>query len=280
MIAKKNRDQLLSNGFCKIPRMLTIDMLNKLRKATDLLLDLQTTEEKATHRSQGSSIEFNNTSDTLFADLITLPSSLQALSNLGFKDITFTAGFIISKPALSPQLYWHYDWFSWQDPSMYEPVPPQVFFMYYLTDTRRQNGCLRVIAGSHSKYNTLHALIGRTHRKELNKATDLNQEDFKTRPDEIDVPVNAGDLLIGDARLLHASHPNHTNKRRTVLTLWYQPDFSSLPERVRAQLVDSHLRPVSKDWLKEGQAKVAALNPNYTGTAEPYKREFRSRKKE
>ena len=65
MIAKKTRDQLLSNGFCKIPRMLTIDMLNKLRKATDLLLDLQTTEEKATHRSQGSSIEFNNTSDTL-----------------------------------------------------------------------------------------------------------------------------------------------------------------------------------------------------------------------
>ena len=38
-------------------------------------------------------------------------------------------------------------WF-WDEDVAYAKYPVQLFAMYYLTDTRRENGCLRVIPGS------------------------------------------------------------------------------------------------------------------------------------
>ena len=37
----------------------------------------------------------------------------------------------------------------------------------------------------------------------------------------VDVCVQPGDVILGDARLLHAAHPNHSAERRTGITLWY-----------------------------------------------------------
>ena len=39
---------------------------------------------------------------------------------------------------------------------------------------------------------------------------------------------------MGYGSLLHASHANQTDQRRTVLTMWYYPDFVALPERTQA----------------------------------------------
>src|SRR5690606_33776151 len=126
-------------------------------------------------------------------------------------------GYIISKPPHSPRLFWHYDWFAWEDPRSYEPIPPQVFLMYYLSDTTPMNGCLRVIPGSHREHNPLHDLIDAPHSQTLAQGDHLNSVEFSNRPDEMDVPIKAGDLLLGDARLLHASHANETDERRTLL---------------------------------------------------------------
>ena len=108
---------------------------------------------------------------------------------------------------------------------MFAAVPPQVFLMYYLTDTSRENGCLRVIPGSHTRHNPLHDVLAEPHSEVLGRAESLDRAEFGRRPDEVDVPVRAGELVIGDARLLHASHPNGSDRHRTVLTLWYQPDY-------------------------------------------------------
>ena len=48
------------------------------------------------------------------------------------------------------------------------------------------------------------------------------------------MPVKAGDLVVGDARLLHSANVNRTDERRTVLTLWYLPRYDETSERVRA----------------------------------------------
>ena len=53
----------------------------------------------------------------------------------------------------------------------------------------------------------------------------------------MDVAVRAGDLVIGDARMLHATHPNASDGRRTVITLWFQPDFDGLPLKTQAQML-------------------------------------------
>ena len=94
---------------------------------------------------------------------------------------------------------------------------------YCLFDTQRENGCLRVIPGTHRKRHPLHA-EGVIHDDAQKLATqDLSHPVFQSWPDEVDIPVRAGDLVIGDSRIFHAAHPNDTDEPRTVITLWYHP---------------------------------------------------------
>ncbi|MEM7132256.1 MAG: phytanoyl-CoA dioxygenase family protein [Chloroflexota bacterium] len=275
-IDQAKRTQLFSYGFCQFADILDDNMLNRLRHAADHMLETQSDEHKARFKSQGSMFGFSQTTDPVFADLVAWPNALTALATLGFTQVTYTDGYLISKPPHSPQLFWHYDWFAWEEPEMFDPKPPQVFCMYYLTNTTVSNGCLRVIPGSHTAYNPLHDLIAAPHSEELGRANNLERAEFQPRTDEIDVPMKAGDLVIGDARLLHAAHANQSEQQRTVLTLWYQPDYASLPDRVKAQMV-AKTQPLASDWPEEAKAKVAALYPVYEGDAKPHDRMYRPR---
>ena len=68
--------------------------------------------------------------------------------------------------------------------------------MYYLTDTSQFNGCLQVIPGSHYQHNSLHELLGQPHSEELHRMDDAMRPEFQPRPDEIDLAVKAGDLVL------------------------------------------------------------------------------------
>ena len=270
MTLDKNKQDLLENGFCTVPNVLDDGLRERLRHATDERLNALGDKDREKFRSQGSMLP--TTIDPLFADLISLPAALDALKRLGFNAATFSDGYVISKPGHSPRLFWHYDWFAWEDARSYENPPPQIFLMYYLSDTRPDNGCLRVIPGSHIRHNALHDLLRAPHSADLGAAKDLETApEFSDRPDEVSVPVKAGDVVIGDARILHATHANTTDERRTVITLWFQPDLSSLPERIQAQLA-AKVQPVPSVWPDSAKAKVEILLTRYSGEATPYGR--------
>ncbi|HTL28723.1 MAG TPA: phytanoyl-CoA dioxygenase family protein, partial [Tepidisphaeraceae bacterium] len=198
------REQLLKDGFCRFESVLSQPLLGRLIETTDRMLAAQTDAQRQGKRAQGSMLW--TSADPIFAELIALPRALEAFASMGWPRPTFTDGYIISKPPNSPRLFWHYDWFAWEDDYSFGNDPPQLFAMYYLQGTRRENGCLRVIPGSHVKHNALHDALLEPHGKALSEARDMTSPAFSDRPDEIDVRVKAGDLLIGDARLLHAAH--------------------------------------------------------------------------
>ena len=139
--AERHR-QLMEDGFCSFPQLLAPDVLNRLRSVVADLLRARAAE-RAAQRTTGSMI--HTTADPLFAELIAYPPTLAALESLGYARPTFTDGYVISKPPHGPRLFWHYDWFAWDDPQARRPEPMQLFVMYYLSDTSRENGCLRVI---------------------------------------------------------------------------------------------------------------------------------------
>ena len=261
--------QLLDDGFCVFENVLDAGMLEQLRHMTERVLETLSSEDRARQITTGSMMPI--VSDPFFAEIIAWPKALAALAALGFASPTFSDGYIISKPPHSPRLFWHYDWFAWEDPRSHEPVPPQVFLMYYLTDTRPENGCLRVIPGSHRTHNPLHDVIDAPHSKELAEGEHLDRVEFSRRPDEVDVPIKAGDLLLGDARLLHATHANNSDEGRTLLTLWYQPDLKSLPERMQAQMAAKAQR-IPDSWPPEARQRVEPLWARYEGSAAPYER--------
>ena len=82
---------------------------------------------------------------------------------------------------------------------------------------------------------------------------------------EFRVGINLGDIIIGDSRILHAAHPNLSNEIRTVVTLWYYPDFDKLPEHIKSSSEDHHKWP--KNWNKKSLDILEKYFPKYEGNA-------------
>ena len=149
---------------------------------------------------------------------------------------------IISKPPKGPALYWHQDWARWDDPISMSPWPQQVFLNWYLTDTCVENGCLRAIPGSHLRRLELHDNLTPPHEGGGYDVDETNEWMFYDHPDAVDVPVKAGQLMIGDARLLHGTYANTSTEDRTVLLGWFFRRRSTVPDhwqgKVPQQILD------------------------------------------
>ena len=266
-VNKEKREQLIDQGFCVFRHVLPTEMVTKLNQMSQWMIDQEEPEHFARNRSQGCIIAYFKFPHPTFSQLITYPEALAALAKLGFEDPKVWSGFVISKPAYSPQLYWHQDGVLWDHSISYSKQPQQYFLMYYLVDTNRHNGCLRVIPGSHLKRHVLHDLGREAHQDDgVRRATDLKHPALQVAEDEVDVEVQAGDLVIGDSRLLHSSHANQSGQRRTVLTIWYWPAYNQLPAEVQA-LISDHISS-SPDWVRWVEETATTTNhliPIYRG---------------
>ena len=263
----RKREQLLTDGFCVFENVLDRALLDELTAVTEDLLAHCSGEDAQRYRYQGSNISVSY-QHPVFPRLFAWPPSLEALKELGFDRPKWWSGFLLSKPPYAPPLYWHQDWWGWRDPVSADPTPAQLFLMVYLTDTRPENGCLRVLPGTHLRRHALHALIPDAHTEATYHAP-LDSPLFADPPDACDVPVKAGDLVIGDARVLHAAHANGTDKRRSLLTLWYFPAYETLSEPIQAFAARSRPLP-PPDWpYLEDLQRLEPLLPTYSGNAEP-----------
>ena len=173
--------------------------------------------------------------------------------------------YLISKPPRSPRLFWHQDLTVWSgEPRAYSDLTPQLFLMFYLCDTTRNNGCLRVLPGSHRRRHPLHELTGVAHNAGARAALNLDSPIFRAYAGEVDVLVKAGDLVIGDSRILHASHDNDSDQERTVITLFYHPAFKGLTEPAQKQYTDLAETQIG-DWPSQFKKKLAPHIANYSG---------------
>lgn len=265
------RTQLIEEGHCVVPQVMDGGLLDRIRHVSKTLLDENSSDEKKRRGNQGNVVSLNY-QHAVFSELIALPAALEVLSGLGFEAPRYFGGAIIAKEGGSPPLYWHQDWTYWEEPESADRVPHQVFLMWYLSDTNRENGCLRVVPRSHNKRLDAHDMIG-THDDGVRHQDPDTSAGYQPLPGEVDIPVTAGDLVIGDARILHAAHANSTNERRTVITLWYVPRYTELSERVQAGY-QRQLRPMPATLDKDERDLLAPVLVNYSGTAEPARQTY------
>ncbi len=263
---QSKRRQLIGQGYCVLEDMLGLETLQKTRKVALNAVNKLSDEQLAAHRAPGTLI--NSKAEPGLADCIGNPKALAALGAMGFGSSKFWKAVIISKPGPSPRLYWHQDLIFWDDPRAYSDCSPQIFLMYYLDDTSRENGCLRVLPGTHRQWHDLHTL-GEAHTKEINRMENENDPRFLDFPDEMDVPIKAGDLVIGDARMFHATHANSTDQYRTVITVWLFPLFEGLQKSTQSW-VHQEFHKDHAEWPMDALEKIKPLIPNCTGTAQKY----------
>ncbi len=259
------RGQLLSDGYCSVPNVLDSKMVAELQDVSDALTAKMDAEERERHRYTGSLISLHD--DERFAPLIAWPAAIEAFASLGLTELCWTAGYVISKPTQSPSLFWHQDWWAWDEPESYQQQSVQLFAMYYLVDTTPENGCLRVLPGTHVRRHTLHDQLATAHTDGTYQSKELGPEHSHIA-DEVDVMVRAGDLVIGDARLLHASHANGSDRPRTVITVWYLPQVEQHSERLQRRIGNLHLfrsHKVYDEWSSEAREKIRHLLPEHDG---------------
>ena len=229
------RDELVKLGYTIVPSVMDLELLEDLRAWSDDVFQRLRVDPK--YRYQGSDIQVftqskwagmeREASDKSFTDpivarILEQPRQSEICRQLQLEGLKSNGGIIIlSKPGYGPPLYWHQDFMEWKSPKAATPWPTKIFLSYYLTDTTRENGCLRVIPGSHRKRIDLHDSLPDAHEAEIQAIDDLDHPIFADYPEALDVPLKAGDLIIADARLMHGAWPNQTAERRTLLLAWH-----------------------------------------------------------
>ena len=253
--------------------------MEKIKRVSRQALEELTIEHRKNNKSQGSLILIADYPD--FGMLIGNEELKEIFRKLGFDDTRFSSGYIISKPNNSPALFWHQDWWGWDHPLSYTVQIAQVFVMIYLQDTHPQNGCLRVIPRSHRSYHPLH-LNQKAHTESVSRVEDPNDSIYNSLSEEVPVPVKCGDVIVGDARLIHGSFPNQSEDERTLITLWYHPHYNMLPGAMQSRICEIfHRKGVDTDpdgeesmtllkWPERFRKPIEALFPSCPEDAEPY----------
>lgn len=133
-------------------------------------------------------------------------------------DIALFASHYIAKTPFDGQpVLWHQDGSYW-------PLEPMEVTTLWLAqdDSTPENGCMRVIPGSHHD-----RLLG---YEELQRRTDIpNALDSGMDPElvdesqAVDIILNAGDVSIHHPKIIHGSKPNNSPRWRRGLTIRYIP---------------------------------------------------------
>ena len=273
------RGQLVRQGYCVARQALNLGTVSDLKRRSRAVLEGVSDAHRRRNRSQGSLVNLSDYPD--FAGIIGHPTMMALFKSLAFPDPVFSSGYLISKPPHSPALFWHQDWWGWDDALSYSDKIAQVFVMIYLTATTETNGCLRVIPGSHRMRHPLHEQPP-AHAEALAKVADPQDPIYASVDGEEAVPVEPGDVVIGDARLLHGSYPNQSEDERTLITLWYHPDYSGLPPGMQARIAeifrrrgvdtdpDSGAGMVMTDWPPAKLQALEKLLPLHDCDATPH----------
>ncbi|MBQ35970.1 MAG: hypothetical protein CME04_06230 [Gemmatimonadaceae bacterium] len=237
------RRQLVEDGYTSVPGVMPADLLADLQGWSADVFDRFPVDPK--FRYQGSDIHVSaprnwavgrepdgrSFPDPIVERVIDAPAQAAVCQLLGLENLrAHDSVILLSKPPHGPPLYWHQDYMDWNSPAAATPWPTRIFLSYYMTDTDRDNGCLRVIPGTHRRRIDLHDLLPDAHGPEIQALEDFDHPAFCDRDDAVDVPLQAGDLVIADARLMHGAWPNQTDQRRTLVLAWHDVfDFPQPP---------------------------------------------------
>jgi non-heme Fe2+,alpha-ketoglutarate-dependent halogenase len=111
---------------------------------------------------------------------------------------------------------WH------QDVTYWGLEPPVALTAWYaVDDSDRENGCMRVLPGTHQGGIRAHGTSGLS-----GNLLSVNQEAPVTEEEErsaVNLELRAGEISIHDGALIHGSLPNRSTRRRCGLTLRYVP---------------------------------------------------------
>ena len=249
-LAGEEVDQYRRDGWV-VPRFrLPTDEVAELRDALDALIAANPgvrPEKLVSAHIDGDNGE-GVRGDARFLALARDPRIVEVVSGVIGDDILLWGCHVFCKPPGDGyETPWHQDGHYW-------PIRPLATCTVWvaLEESTVENGCLRVVPGSH-RARTLH-----DHLHEDRTDLTLNQRLAAGSFDEtdaVDIELAPGQMSLHDVYMIHGAAPNRSGKRRTGVALRYMPTTSVFerdlqPVQGRSGLpVDFSRRPL---WLVRG----------------------------
>lgn len=191
--------------------------------------------------------------DLSFLNYARIPEIVEMVGQVLGGDFALWNSSLFAKPAYTgSRTPWHQDGEYW-------PIRPIATCTAWiaLDDSTPENGCLRVINGSHRQRRLFR------HKTNDGPGLSLNQELEPAEYDEKDardIVLEAGQLSLHDVFLIHGSEPNKSPKPRRGMTLRFMP-LTSVFDRdlARRQVEEMGLKIGHQDrtlWLMRGQDRT------------------------
>lgn len=152
--------------------------------------------------------------DPFWIRLISDSRLLDRVEGIIGPDIALFASHYICKPGGDGlPVLWHQDGSYW-------PLEPMEVVTAWLAvdDSTAENGCMRVIPGSHKGPRLAH----REHAQQAVLHTEIDPSEVDESR-AVDVEIPAGGISLHHPWLVHGSNPNHSPRRRCGLTIRYIP---------------------------------------------------------
>ena len=229
------------NGYYLLPDPLPSDLIDGLNKTTDAQLAELCEPIVWEDSPSRTPTDIRRLSkiidrDPVYFEAATHPLILDALENFLGPNIELLRNkhnHLMVRPPKSGVVSWH------TGEHIYDPV--LFTALIYLQESTIENGCIRIVPGSHQRP---------FHSQKRYPAGEFKSQALYLRA--LPVPMPAGGVLLFDDRLYHGADINDTEKSRRSITLAYRAH-------------DAH------DVLKEDPEKIIVRGKRiYTGHPHPF----------
>ncbi|MDF2649737.1 MAG: hypothetical protein K0Q73_5542 [Paenibacillus sp.] len=213
--------QFAANGYITIENLFSLEEVQELKKEVARVLDAVRKEKGEEGIKHGVYVGMAAAS-ALFKTAAAKPELANVLKTIIGEQVIFLSDKVVFKNSTvefgSP---WHQDYPYWGGSHKFS-------VWIALDDASRENGCLRILPGSHLK-GTLHH--GEEHNDDNGFSSRLKEEEID-QSSIIDLPAARGTAIIFHDLLFHSSYPNLSGQDRVALISTYKdgsqedPDFA------------------------------------------------------
>lgn len=159
-------------------------------------------------------------------DLCTTPRLLDCIEALLGTDLVLLYSHLINKKTGGPRVAWH------QDGPYWHRIDPKIAVTAWvaLDDASPENGCMRVVPGTHLGRRDLGQCLSDVPDLLHDRPYELPRDAFDPALAE-DLLMRRGDVSFHDSYLVHGSEPNPTGRRRAALTIRFVPTSTFIKDQ-------------------------------------------------
>jgi ectoine hydroxylase-related dioxygenase (phytanoyl-CoA dioxygenase family) len=237
------------DGYVLFPQVLDADLMAEARAHLDWLIQKHP-DVRPEHL--GHTLVAN---DPFWLRLVSDDRLLDIAEKFIGPDIALFASHYIAKPAFDGRpVLWHQDGSYW-------PLDPMKVVTLWLAvdDATTENGCLRVIPGSH-----IMNLQEMHHREDIQSVLSSSIDDsYVDEGKAVDCALLSGGVEVHHPNIIHGSEANHSPRRRAGLTIRYIPTSTRIttPNWPCAFLLRGEAVPGVNDYLPRPKYSVGQHMP-------------------